>query len=379
MHTPLTIVKPAFGGFGLGFSKGKAIFVWGSIPGEIVDVQIMHETSSHAFAKIVKIHKPSLHRIEPKCSNFGLCGGCDYLQMNYEEELRIKKEIIRDSLTRIAKIKPEHIVEIEMQSSSRFGYRTHADIKFSHDGIPGFYRKESNEVIRFPEKGCMLLSDALREGITTITNNTARQCKIATDAFGLFHSSLERNSQIIEKENNITYARRINCFFQANRFLRAQMANIVSKYAQVNHKGKFIDAACGVGFFSLHLASASQNGKGYDISNESIFWAKQNALRNNILNVEFFTANFSSMPITGGEYDAVIVDPPRAGLSKKARKTIIFIAPKRLVYVSCNPATFARDAMDFMAAGYIFSRLTFIDMFPGTQHIEIIGLFEILQ
>jgi tRNA/tmRNA/rRNA uracil-C5-methylase (TrmA/RlmC/RlmD family) len=380
MHIPsLYIEKGAFGGFGLGFHNGKAVFVWGAIPGEIVEIEIERYYSSHAFAKIIHIVQPSPHRIAPACPNFGYCGGCDYLHVEYEEELRIKKEIIIDALTRIGKLSIESIQEIETRSSNRFGYRSHAEVKYSSDGKAGFYRKESNEVVPFPERGCLLLADALNDGMTSITNNASRQCKTAIDAEDLFHSSLEKNPVLIERENDITFQHSINCFFQANRFLRSQMAEIVCRYAHLASSEKFIDAACGVGFFALHLARNAKKGIGFDISKESIQWARYNAQINNITNVEFHTANFSSLPITDDNWDIVVVDPPRAGLSKKARHTINFISPKRIIYVSCNPATFARDAKDFISEGYIFSRLTFIDMFPGTKHIEMIGLFELLR
>ncbi len=376
MHTRITIEKPAFGGYGLGFSDGKTIFVWGSIPGEIVDVEITHATSSHAFAKVVSIHQPSPQRIEPSCPNFGLCGGCDYLHMEYEEELRIKKKIIRDSLVRIGKFRSEDIPAIETISSHRFGYRSHADIKFSHSGKAGFYQKESNHVIPFPEKGCVLLAEALSEALRLPDTARVRSCKIAAGADGAVHTSHERNPVIREIENEIVFERSITCFFQANRFLRAKMAEIACEFARMGDKTKFIDVACGVGFFALHLAEIAHSGIGYDISNDNIFWATHNARCNTISNVEFFKADFSSLPAISGKYDALIIDPPRAGLSKKARHSIIFIAPERIVYASCNPATFARDASHFFAHNYSLANINFIDMFPGTQHIEIIGVFE---
>lgn len=376
MRISLNIEKPAFGGFGLGFHDGMAVFVWGAIPGETAEVDITQSFSSHAFAIVTKIHQPSPHRIEPECPNFGVCGGCDYLHMDYNKELSIKNDIIIEALRRIGKFEPASLPSVETITAQRFGYRSHADIKISSRGDVGFFRKESNEVIAFPKRGCLLLSDKLNGSIDSLKHNSARACKIVVDAHGNFNSSLEKSNEIVEIENNLIFARSINCFFQANRFLRAEMANIVHSFALMHKNEKFIDAACGVGFFALHLAKSAREGMAFDISKESIFWAKRNEQKNSITNINFFPASFSSIPLTDGDYGAVVIDPPRAGLPKKARKTFIFLAPKRIVYVSCNPTTFARDARDFADAGYSLPRLTFIDMFPGTKHIEMVGLFE---
>lgn len=375
----IEITKPVFGGYCLGFHNGKAIFVWGTLPGEIVEIEIYRDYSSHAFAKILHIVQQSPNRIVPACPNFGNCGGCDYLHMEYDEELRIKKEIIIDSLIRIGKIAHQDIPHIETIFASRFGYRTHADVKFSPDGKVGFYRKESTEVIPFPQKGCLLLAQPLIEGLQTLKPIGQKSCKIAVGSDEVFHSSIEDMSIITEKENDLVFQRSINCFFQANRFLRSRMAQIVCDYAQMDYSKRLIDAGCGVGFFALHCARLSKSGLGVDISKESIRWAQHNAHINNITNVEFYTENFSSLLINNDNWDVVVIDPPRAGLSKKARRIINLISPKQIIYVSCNPTTFARDAKDFIYGHYVLAQLTFIDMFPGTKHIEMIGLFKKLR
>ncbi len=375
----LHIEKSVLGGFGLGFSNGKAVFVWGTIPGEIIEAKIIHETASHAFAEIVDFHHTSPHRIRPVCPNFGICGGCDYLHVDYEEELDIKKEIIIDSLTRIGKFLYDTIPKLHTFASERFGYRSHADIKFSHSRKVGFYKKESIEVVPFPEEGCSLLAPELVCGIQSCKGIHTHSLKVAKGADGEFHSSLEKNAVIREFENNILFERNIHCFFQSNQFLRSSMAKIVCDYSNICNIERFIDGACGVGFFGLHLAKNAHEGIGFDISKESIVWARHNALLNNMINIHFSAESLSSLHITQGDFAVFLVDPPRAGLSKKARRTIAFLHPQKIVYVSCNPATFSRDARDFVNAGYSFTNAAFIDMFPATKHIELIGLFERMQ
>jgi 23S rRNA (uracil1939-C5)-methyltransferase len=154
------------------------------------------------------------------------------------------------------------------------------------------------------------------------------------------------------------------------------MAQEVCRFVEDNKDRRFVDACCGVGFFALHLAKKLARGIGFDISKENIYYARHNATRNGIHYVTFFTSDVSSLNISPAECDVFIIDPPRAGLSKKSRKTIIFLEPQKIAYISCNPTTFARDASDFIGAGYTVSQLAFIDMFPATKHIELIGLFE---
>jgi 23S rRNA (uracil1939-C5)-methyltransferase len=137
----------------------------------------------------------------------------------------------------------------------------------------------------------------------------------------------------------------------------------------------FLDIGCGVGFFSLYMAAAAKAGHGVDINKKSIAMARRNAAANNISNVSFQAAAAAEINPARHECDVVFIDPPRAGLDKKSRRTVNAIKPERIVYISCSPPTFARDAADFIKGGYALDSLTFIDMFPCTQHIELISLF----
>ncbi len=368
----LRVEKAVYGGFGLAFHDGKAVFVAGAIPGEIVDARIIRDTASHSFAAIDSVLAPSLHRISPECPNFGTCGGCDYLHADYETELAMKREIILDTLSRIGKLPADIIPQIDTRSAERFGYRSHAEVKLA-DGRAGFYRRESNEVVPFPEGGCRLLWAQVMEGIRAAEGAPGKGFRIAAGLDGAPRTSLEGSPVITEREDDIILERDIRCFYQANRLLRAAMRETVARYASLEKGDAFIDGACGVGFFALDLARCGASGTGYDIDRESVKWARHNAKSNGISGVKFEAKDLSKLDLTSGSYGAIVLDPPRAGLSKKARRGVAFLEPRTIVYVSCNPATFARDAADFAAAGYAMRDLTFIDMFPGTQHIELIA------
>ena len=352
IYENILIEKAVYGGYGLAFADGKALFVEGVIPGETVDARVTRDTASHSFAAATEIRTPSPHRIAPECPSFGACGGCDYLYADYDTELAMKREIILDALARIGKFRADTIPAIGTQSSERFGYRSHAEVKLDNRGRAGFYRKESNDVVPFPPAGCLLLWKPLVEGIRAREGSTGKGFRIAAGADMAPRSSLEGSPVIAEQEGDIVLERDIRCFYQANRLLRGAMRETVARYASLAEDDNFIDGACGVGFFALDLARRAASGTGYDIERESVRWARHNAKKNGIDNVKFEARDLSKLDLTGGTYGAVVVDPPRAGLPKKARRGITFLEPRAIVYVSCNPATFARDAADFAAAGY---------------------------
>ena len=368
----IKIQKPAFGGYGLGFIDGKACFVQYAIPGDEAVVEIFKDKKDFCFGRIISLTKPSDARIEPECPNFGRCGGCDYLNVDYDTELRLKKEILIETLRR-SRIDEQSIPEISVISAERFHYRSHASVKSSENGC-GFYEKDSNKLAEFPESGCLLLHEELIQKLS-ILPKTGDEIKIACSSASGCLSSLDNKAKIVENECGIRYERDISLFFQQNRFLRAKMLETVAEFAEPDKSKSFIDIGCGVGFFTLYLASRAKKAFGIDISSESIKQAKNNAKMNGITNAQFAALSASEMLSLNERFEAAIADPPRAGLSSKAREVLKTIVPERIVYVSCDPATFARDARDFTQSGYSLQRLTMIDMFPATQHIEIIGLF----
>jgi 23S rRNA (uracil1939-C5)-methyltransferase len=369
----LTIQKPAYGGYGLGFYNGKACFVQYAVPGDELTAEIYKEKKDYSFGRIIKLINRSEHRTEPECPNFGICGGCDYLNIDYDTELRFKKEILIETLKR-SRIDEKNIPEISVVSAGRFHYRSHASIKSSKSTF-GFFEKESNQIAGFPETGCLLLAEELLQKLDTLPK-FGSEIKIACSGKSGCISSFDENGKIVENECGINYERDISLFFQSNKYLRKRMIEIVSEYTAINSSKSFIDIGCGVGFFTLYLVKSAKKAFGIDISKESISWAKRNAKLNGITNASFRTMPASQIGSLNERFEAVIADPPRPGLSSKAREAVKSMSPDRIVYVSCDPATFARDARDFTGSGYKLERLTMIDMFPGTHHIETISLFK---
>jgi len=376
MKTLVEIDKNVYGGYGLGYYNDKAIFVTDAIKGDLLEVEITITKKNHYFGKINKIIKASDLRIEPTCENFNECGGCSYLNMEYNNEIEIKKSIILDQLRRIGKLAKNEIPEIKAISDKRFNYRSHANIKCKN-GEFGFFKRETNDFIKFKKEGCALLHPKINELLSNdeFKNKIPQleELKIALDSKENIITSNDSNKTISEKIKNLTYNRDLFNFFQVNRFLRDSMIEEVLNHVKSSKKKSFIDIGSGVGFFTLQLAKFFKSGVGFEIDKESVSWAKKNSKLNSISNIKFLSKPSSQIHPQRDFAEIIIVDPPRAGLDKKTRKTINSILPEQIIYISCNPSTFARDLSDFIKTGYKLNSLTFIDMFPGTYHIEIIS------
>ncbi len=372
MISDIEILKNTYGGSGLGFINGKAVFVPGTCSGEIVKAEITEEKKDYSTAKIIEIIKKSADRIEPQCPNFMICGGCSYLHLNYESELIIKKEIIIDSLKRIGRFHESVIPEIDTISSERLNYRSHARINYEK-GCPGFRSRESNEHINLPVNGCILLDDKIN-GASFNFKPADGELRIAADCHGNIFNS-ETSEIILENDGGLFFEREISLFYQANRFLRNMMLERVSSLSGISSADDFLDIDCGVGFFTFYLAKIAHRGFGIDINKKSILLADKNRNLNKIFNVEFKSLPSSNIHSLRFKPKTVIIDPPRSGIDKITRQTITSLKAENLIYVSCNPATFSRDAADFVKAGYKLKSLSLIDMFPCTHHIEVISKF----
>lgn len=365
----INIDNIAYGGYGVGRINGKAVFVDNAIPGDIMKIKIYNEKKNFSFAECEKIIKPSEKRVSSPCINFGNCGGCSYLNIEYHDEINFKKTIIRDQLKRIAFIDPA--CKINVITDERYHYRSHCSIK-CNGTVKGFYTKNTNKIVSFPESGCLLLSQGLIAEIKN-KNISAGNLRIAEDWNGNVFNNNGEESVIEEKTGNNYFRRDINSFFQSNKLLRKQMSELVCDYSELTEKDEFTDICAGCGFFTIPLSRISLNGTGYDIDKKSIEYARKNSLLNNCNNIKFFAVSESDINPVKLKPKTVIVDPPRNGISKKGRWTINAINPDIIVYVSCNPSTYARDVSDFLKNGYRLEELTLIDMFPCTYHIELVS------
>jgi 23S rRNA (uracil1939-C5)-methyltransferase len=375
MFKQTEIIKPLFGGSFLSFIEGKAVFTPFTAPGEILKIEITESKKDYDISKLHSILQASPSRIEPACPVFETCGGCSYQHVTYEAELEFKRSIIKDNLRRITGIKPEDQPRIQTISSDRFHYRSHASVKYDGENT-GFYRKDSNELVPFPKEGCRLLAEELIRGLSSISDPGADEFKIAVDYSCNFNHSSGAGIVIDEMENGVHYKRDLFSFFQSNRLLREQMLKKVLSYIEFKNFNSAIDLGCGSGFFAIPASAFVKNITGVDTYKPSISFAGINKKLNSCENAVFKVMDMTHIIPKINSYDLVIADPPRSGLPKKTRNFICETKPSAVIYVSCDPTSWCRDIKDFLQAGFKLSELTFIDMFPCTDHIELISFFE---
>lgn len=364
MRTVL-IEKESYGSF-IARDDGKIIFIPYAVPGETCSIDIIKSKKDFSFGVINSIIEPSPLRTEPECAAFGICGGCDYLHVSYETELEFKKNIISDTASRIGKFTVNPSI-LHTVAAERFGYRSRCTVK-SDGRNNGFYAKNSNSVIPFPENGCVLLSPHLNDYIKSNFLKSSQRLSLSCQNEVISGEG----SNVNENENGFNFVHKSGSFFQSNRFLRSKMLQITSESA-----GKFsnaLDIGCGCGFFTIPL---SKNGKitGIDISSESIKSAEISKGLNES-NAFFKTMDMNEIHVINTSFDLIIADPPRSGMDERTRKTVNKINPSRIIYISCSPPTWARDASDFISHGYKLDKVYFVDMFPGTMHIELISVFN---
>lgn len=374
MKIETIIEKPVYGGEFISHFNDKTVFTRFVLDKEKVSSNVYKKNKNIYFSDIDQILEPSPERIQPDCPLFSKCGGCSYLHTTYENELSLKINIFKDTAHRLAKINIDNF-KIEIIHGDRFNYRTIATVKSNGKEI-GFYQHNTNKVIPFPKTGCLLLRKELNDYI--LNHKITKNMKIAID----------KNDNIITGNNdyfeedilNIRLKRKLDNFFQVNEKMRIKLINEISNLIRNNivdsSKYNLADLGCGIGFFSLALSDKFNNIIGYDNNRGNIKSAVKNKKSNNIKNVFFYEKDMSEYINSNVDFEVLLIDPPRAGINRKTLNTIKAKKHKHIIYVSCNPATWARDIKEILQDNYSLKEIKLIDMFPGTHHIEIISLLS---
>ena len=414
----LLVEKPAAGGRMIARHGGQVVFVAGAIPGERVTARIDRVERQLAFATAVDMIEPSPDRREP----FGdpLCGGCLYSHIAYERQLEVKAAVIQDAFARLGRIVLP--APVTVAASPEHGYRMRARLHVSGNRT-GFYREGSHVLCDARSTHQMIeagldaadaaiasLHDAgIRTSSLEITENLKADARVlrieipgavpaARDALtalaripgvtgvtitspsGTFETGISTVADdLVSLTMNQGTAGRLErhaaSFFQANRFLLPDLVRGVLDAVPAG--GDVLDLYAGVGLFSVALAAGGRRGltavegdrsSGADLTHNAAQFG--DTIRVVSSSVEDYLSQVTSSPAT------VIVDPPRTGLSRKTIESIIRLAPERMVYVSCDPPTMARDARRLLEANYQLISLRAFDLFPNTPHVESLGVFE---
>jgi 23S rRNA (uracil1939-C5)-methyltransferase len=386
----LKIEKLVFGGHGLARDGGGVMLIPDVAAGDVVEVEEDGAKGGVRIGRVVKIVNPSPNRRELPCPYAGECGGCDWLHISYGEQVRCKKDILIDCLTRIGKFNYQH--DVEVFAANEFGYRIRAQVKVDYENnVAGFFRKKTNDVARVDR--CLLLDERLNgvlaglnegsinnvntdnkaDGVSSIKVLVGDGDKPASDPVinGLTDATTEINV------SGIKFLADGGSFFQSNAFLLEKLG----RWAKGLLGGGFcLDLYGGIGFFSLMLADDFEEIFLVENVAGQVRAAGRNFAVNKRDRIKAVLADVerggSLQKISGGRRpDCVVVDPPRPGLVKAMRKWLIDTAPRSILYVSCNPSTFARDAGALLGGGYGLTKLALFDLYPNTHHAEVAGIF----
>ena len=462
----VTITDVAAEGKALVRINDLVVFVPFVVPGDVVDLKILKKKHSYAEAVAVKIHQLSKVRAVPFCEHFGVCGGCKWQNLPYEEQLRYKQKQVSDCLTRIAKVELPEISPI-MGSEETMRYRNKLEYSFSNmrwlttEELAAIdapdntaERKQPGLGFHIPgafDKVLHINSCKLQDGVSDRIRNAAYsysvehgipfinlrslegvlrdmmvrvvttgqimvlvQAKVANpaeqeqfmglmqylsdsfpeitsllyvinnkcnDTFGDLDVHVFRGEEFIyETMENLRFKIGPKSFFQTNSRQAYRLYSVVRKLADLKPDEVVYDLYTGTGTIAQFISAGAKKVIGIEYVPEAIEDAKINAALNKIENTEFFAGDMKdvlndSFIAEHGAPDVIITDPPRAGMHPDVVKVILEAAPKRILYVSCNPATQARD-IALLDPGYKVMAVQPVDMFPHTQHVEVVTLLE---
>ena len=375
----VSIEKIVPNGFGLAFAENLTVFVALAVCGDKLRVRINQLKGKTAFAEIVEIIEPSAQRIEPTCAYFGRCGGCDFQQMDYETQLEAKVAILRDCLSRIGKIDFKAAISI-IPSPQPYEYRARAawHIDTRRKKI-GYFQRNSHQVIDV--ENCPILTAELQETLTALRREIEWEsfwaeiveieaANSGEDVSIYSNELIEQVEEISFQANENRYFYNANTFFQGNPLLIESLIETAIKDA---NGVTALDLYCGVGLFTLPLTERFTNVIGVEGNEKAVDFARKNIEQARIENANIFTENvgdwlsYNLNDLQG--IDFVLLDPPRAGTEKETIENLLKIKPKEIAYVSCEPATLARD-LRILSESYSIESITALDLFPQTHHVE---------
>lgn len=440
----LTIKRMGINGEGIGYYKRQAVFVPGTIPGEIVEAKITEVKDGYAYGEVTKFKKTSPFRVEPKCSYYGRCGGCQLQHIDYEEQLNQKRLLVEEAFNRYYDgDTSDIIINNTIGMEVPWYYRNKTQLPVRHDGekvVTGMYAKDSNRLVFIDE--CLieskLISNAMREILSFLTkanidiyNPKFRQgslryivlrgfedSKEIQATFVLMHedkrltgilkdvlkiknvvsvfytiNSDPKSIEIISSSVNLIAGKEKidgklgkleftispDSFFQLNSKQTIKLYDEVKKVACLTGKEKIIDLYCGIGSIGLYLADSAASVYGVDNNKANILNAKEFAKDNGINNAQFYYGNIlpnlEKFSNEGYKADVLVVDPPRRGMELQVLNYLQKSKIKKIIYVSCNPATLAKN-INHLQRNYKVIYIQPVDMFPNTANVECVVCLE---
>jgi tRNA/tmRNA/rRNA uracil-C5-methylase (TrmA/RlmC/RlmD family) len=361
----VTVEDIAFGGEGVARVDDFVIFVPFVVVGEEVEVEIIEVKKKFARARLLRVLRPASERVVPPCRYFGQCGGCQYQHIDYAAQLRLKHKQISDLFQRVGGL-AEAVIEPVIPCRQPYGYRNRIMIRSQWDKVKkglniGFIRHDNRLVVDIDE--CKVAEPALSEQIKHVRAHPPPK------------GGLKVVLRIAPEGWNVPR----DSFFQNNFFLLPSLVEAVRERVRESGVRHLVDAYCGVGFFAIELADLVDSFAGIEIDQMAIKSARRNAANRGCGNGEFVSGDVAVVlpdlleKIPAAE-TAILLDPPRAGCSRASLELLRKTRPRQIIYVSCHPATLARD-LNVLLRDRVYELLKVVplDMFPQTQHVECVA------
>lgn len=382
--------------FGRGITNinNKICFVENALPNEIVNIEIIKETKKYFLAKTIDFIEKSPSRIIEPCPFYNKCGGCNLEHLSFSKENEFKRRKVQELLVKFAKINPTLVKETIF--SNEYNYRN--KVTFHGNGnIFGYYKENSNDLLKIDK--CLLLDKRINEIVKLLqtesnkitellirTNNDSSKIMLKITGQVNNIETLKNkvdvlfiNSKCLTKEEKITttigskkYILSVDSFFQVNKTLTEKLYDKVKEQVEKVRPNRLLDLYCGTGSIGIYASDFTKEIIGVDYSKSNIEDANENKKLNNLKNITFINDKVENVIDTFKDIDMIIVDPPRTGLDQKTIINIERISPKHLIYVSCDPATLARDLN--LLTNYEVEEVTPFNMFPRTYHVECVSV-----
>lgn len=385
-------------GRGIGYIDGKITFVPNTVPGDIVNINIIKEHKKYNETTIDNFIKYSEDRVKPPCPYFTKCGGCTLQNLSYENTINYKLNKIKNIFTKNRiDITPKII-----SNPNPYNYRNKISLKVVETKI-GFYLNNTHNIIEIDE--CLIANPAINECINYIKNfniingNVIIRCnqneeiliiiesqdnltidiellkkKIKLVGIIINNKTFYGKNYLFERINNTLFKISYDSFFQVNPYIASELFQLISD--NIKQYDKVLDLYCGVGTLSLNAASKALSVTGIEIVPNAILNAILNASLNDLSNVHFVLNDVSdAIAKIKLDFNKVIVDPPRAGLTKETIDILLKINPTSIIYVSCDPQTLVRD-YKLLSDTYEIEKSYILDMFSYTYHVETVLILK---
>jgi 23S rRNA (uracil1939-C5)-methyltransferase len=415
---------------GVAHHEGKAVFVEGGLPGEVVRCQTTRRTSKYDTANVLEVLEASDDRVQPRCSAAGVCGGCSLQHMSESSQIHAKQQVLLENLQQIGKVQPESTLPPLQGPHWNYRRKARLGVKFvpKKGGVlVGFREKQSGylavmdscEVLDERFSNLILPLRELVAGLSIAKRIPQIEIAAGDDSAVLVFRNLEPISGTDQEllkgfaqqhqlsillqpagpdsiqalypgkqellqyrldEWDVAIRFRPTDFTQVNASINQSMISLALELLSAEEGDEVLDLFCGIGNFTLPLARVCKHVTGIEGDSVLVKMARDNASYNGLSNAEFITANLYDTPLDGSwlhrKWDRILLDPPRSGAMEVIER-LPELKPKRIVYVSCNPATLARDA-DILVNkyGYRLKAAGVMDMFPHTKHVESIAVFD---